>query len=243
MGALLGSEVQCNLGSRYPEAPEDETPILNTETPPIMAPRPNYGISRIEQEEKKNFGWNVRVTYEGKTTHKYFPDKSCGGKNKALKLAREFRDSVVKKLPKAKQEAASRAQRKVKKSGVTAVTHVVSIAVGGKSYEYWQAAWEDKDGGRRTAKFSISRYGNKEALELAVQARKDALKGKSPKRPARAADASASAKGGKKTAATKTAATKTAATKTAALGKTKKVAAAKSKSAAPKEKKKKSGKK
>jgi hypothetical protein len=176
-----------------------------------MAPRPNYGISRIEQEEKKNFGWNVRVTYNNKTTHKYFPDKSCGGKNKALKLAREFRDGVVKKLPKAKQEAASRPLRKVKKSGVTGVTHVVSTAGGGKSYEYWQAAWEDKEGGRRTAKFSISRYGNKEALELAVQARKDALKGKNPKRPSRAAvDATK--------AATKSAAKK----KTAALGKTKK---------------------
>ena len=198
-----------------------------------MAPRPNYGISRIEQEEKKNFGWNVRVTFNGKTTHKYFPDKSCGGKNKALKLAREFRDGVVKKLPKAKQEAVSRAQRKVKKSGVTGVTHVVSTAVGGKSYEYWQAAWDDNDGGRRTAKFSISRYGNREALDLAVQARKDALKGKSPKRPGRA-EVSASAKAGKSTAAP---------TKTAALGKIKKVAAAMSTSAEPKDKKKKGARK
>lgn len=158
-----------------------------------MAPRPNYGISRIEQEEKKNFGWNVRVTYKGKTTHKYFPDKSCGGKNKALKLAREFRDGVLKKMPKGKQEAASRALRKVKKSGVVGVTHVVSNAGGGKSYEYWQAAWEDKAESRRTAKFSISRYGNKEALALAIQARKDAVKGKAPKRPARTAVKKASA--------------------------------------------------
>ena len=158
-----------------------------------MAPRPNYGISRIEQEEKKNFGWNVRVTNKGKTTHKYFPDKSCGGKNKALKKAREFRDSVLKRMPKAKQEAASRALRKVKKSGVVGVTHVVSNAGGGKVYEYWQAAWEDNSGRRRTAKFSISRYGNKAALELAIKSRKDALKGKTPKRPARKAAQSKSA--------------------------------------------------
>lgn len=150
-----------------------------------MSPRPNYGISRIEQEEKKNFGWNVRITNKGKTTHKYFPDKSCGGKNKALKLAREFRDAVLRKMPKAKQEAASRPMRKVKKSGVVGVTHVVSKAGMSKVYEYWQAAWEDAAGRRRTAKFSISRYGNKPALELAVQARKDALKGRTPKRPSR----------------------------------------------------------
>ena len=166
-----------------------------------MAPRPNYGISRIEQEEKKNFGWNVRVTHKGKTTHKYFPDKSCGGKNKALKQAREFRDSVVRKLPKAKQEAASRPMRKVKKSGVVGVTHVVSNAGGDNVYEYWQAAWEDGSGARRTAKYSISRYGNKKALELAVQARKDALKGKTPARPGRPSAAPAKKKAKKKAAA------------------------------------------
>ncbi|MGK0187264.1 MAG: hypothetical protein ACI9R3_003050 [Verrucomicrobiales bacterium] len=183
-----------------------------------MAPRANYGISRIEQEEKKNFGWNVRVTNKGKTTHKYFPDKSCGGKNKALKLAREFRDGVLKKMPKAKQESASRAQRKVKRSGVIGVTHVVSKVGGGKSYEYWQAAWEDNNGSRRTAKFSISRYGNKEALSSAVQAREDAGKGKTPTRPASAAKT-------RKTAATSAPRAK----KKAAAAKGKKKPAAKAK--------------
>lgn len=194
-----------------------------------MAPRPNYGISRIEQEEKKNFGWNVRVTNKGKTTHKYFPDKSCGGKNKALKLAREFRDGVLKKMPKAKQEAASKAQRNVKKSGVTGVTHVVSKVGDGKSYEYWQAAWEDSNGSRRTAKFSISRYGNKEALSLAIQARKDAGKGKTPKRPATGATKKTAPKAKSKPAAK---AKKKATKKKAAVKAKKKAAPAKAKAKA-----------
>ena len=143
----------------------------------MPGPRPNYGISRIDQPEKKNHGWYVRVTHKGKTTQKYFPDKSCGGKNKALKEARDFRDAIVRKLPKAKQEAASRPVRKVKKSGVIGVTHVVSSTNGTNSYEYWQAAWEDGSGRRKTAKFSISRYGDKKALELAIKARKEAKDG------------------------------------------------------------------
>jgi hypothetical protein len=143
----------------------------------MAAPRPNYGISRIDQPDKKNHGWYVRVTHKGKTTQRYFPDKSCGGKNKALKAAREFRDGLVKKLPKAKQEAVSRPLRKVKKSGVTGVTHVVSSTNGTNTYEYWQAAWEDGLARRKTAKFSISRYGDKKALELAIKARKAAKSG------------------------------------------------------------------
>ncbi len=144
----------------------------------MQRPRPNYGISRIDQPEKKNHGYYVRITHRGKTTQKFFPDKSLGGKSKALTAARKFRDSIVRKLPKFKQEAASREKRRVLKSGVTGVTHVVSRAKGRNDYAYWQAAWTDSRGRRRTAKFSISRYGNAKALAMAKKALRDAKSGK-----------------------------------------------------------------
>ncbi len=137
--------------------------------------RSNYGISRIDQPEKKNHGYYVRITHKGVTTQKYFPDKASKGKTKALKLAREFRDKLVATLPKAKREAATRKRRKVKKSGVVGVTHVLSQSPAGKTYEYWQAAW-DEDGKRRTMKFSVAGHGNDKALELAIKARRKAVK-------------------------------------------------------------------
>ena len=139
-----------------------------------------YAISRIDQPSKKNHGYYVRITHRGKGIAKYFPDKKSGGKAKALKLAREYRDSLLKKMPKAKREAATRKRRKIPQSGSIGVTHVVSKAAGGKSYDYWQAAWQDSRGKRRTAKFSISRYGSKKALTMAKNARRDALSGKAP---------------------------------------------------------------
>jgi hypothetical protein len=142
-------------------------------------PRPNYGITRIDQPEKKNHGFYVRITHRGKNFQKYFPDKSLGGKPKALKAAKEFRDSLLKKMPKAKQEAAAKKRRRIKRSGVTGVTHVVSKSPKGTVYEYWQAAWADADGRRRTAKFSIARHGEGKALEMAKKARRDGLRGKS----------------------------------------------------------------
>lgn len=148
----------------------------------MKKPRASYGISRIDQPEKKNHGYYVRITHKGKTTQKFFPDKSLGGKGKALKAAQAFRDKLVSKLPKAKQEAAARPKRRVLKSGVVGVTHVVSRAKGRNEYAYWQAAWNDSRGRRRTAKFSISRYGNKKALDLAIKARKAALKGSTAKK-------------------------------------------------------------
>jgi hypothetical protein len=138
----------------------------------------NYAISRIDQPSKKNHGYYVRITHRSKGIAKYFPDKKSGGKTKALKLAREYRDAQLKKMPRYKQEAAARKRRTIPQSGSTGVTHVVSKAAVGKSYEYWQAAWQDSKGKRCTAKFSISRYGTKKALTMAKAARRDATSGK-----------------------------------------------------------------
>lgn len=138
----------------------------------MPAPRPNYGITRIDQPEKKNHGYYVRITHKGKGHQKYFPDKASGGKAKALKAAKEHRDALLKKMPKYKQAAAAKKARRIKQSGVKGVTHVISRATNGKNYEYWQAAWTVGKK-RKTSKFSISRYGNKKALEMAVTALKD----------------------------------------------------------------------
>tara|TARA_R110000850_G_scaffold157962_4_gene282048 strand:- start:171 stop:608 length:438 start_codon:yes stop_codon:yes gene_type:complete len=144
----------------------------------MIASRPNYGITRIDQPEKKNHGFYVRITHRGKSHQKYFPDKASGGKSKALTAAKKHRDGLLTKMPKYKQEAAAKKKRRIKQSGVTGVTHVVSKSPKGKVYEYWQAAWVDGADKRKTAKFSIGRYGNEKALNMAKKARRDGLKGK-----------------------------------------------------------------
>lgn len=144
----------------------------------MAPPRPNYGITRIDQPEKKNHGFYVRITHKGKGHQKYFPDKASGGKTKALKAAKEYRDKLLSKMPKYKQEAAAKKKRRIKQSGMTGVTHVVSKSPKGTTYQYWQAAWVDTEGKRKTAKFSISRYGNDKALEMAKKARRAGLRKK-----------------------------------------------------------------
>ena len=61
--------------------------------------RPNYGISRIDQPEKHNHGWFVRIRLKGKITSKFFADKLHRGKQAALTEARLHRDTLVQKLP------------------------------------------------------------------------------------------------------------------------------------------------
>ena len=142
--------------------------------------RPNYGITRIDQESKRNHGFLVRITHRGETHHQYFPDKSNGGKRKALAMAKKYRDEVLSGMPKEKLEKISEPRRKAPQSGVKGVTHCISKVKspdgGERRYEYWQAAWNDSTGKRRTSKFSISRYGSDKALDLALKTREGKLK-------------------------------------------------------------------
>jgi len=129
--------------------------------------RPNYGVSRIDQPEKRNHGWFVRITLKGQIHSKFFADKSHAGKSAALAAARRHRDTLVKKLPKDRLESLARRRRHIKKSGIKGITHVVTQDTRGHKYEYWQAAWRARDGRRHSAKFSIATHGEKRALDLA----------------------------------------------------------------------------
>lgn len=64
--------------------------------PPMTRKTANKGISRIDSSS--THGWFVRAYRNGKTYSKLFSDRKCGGKGKALKLAREHRDQLVEKL-------------------------------------------------------------------------------------------------------------------------------------------------
>jgi hypothetical protein len=61
--------------------------------------RLNYGISRIDQPEKANHGWYVRITKKGHTVQKFFADKSYGGRDPAWENARLHRDRLKAEFP------------------------------------------------------------------------------------------------------------------------------------------------
>lgn len=56
---------------------------------------PTYGIYRIDQDYKKNYGWFVRLKNKGQKVSKWFADKKNGGKRKALQAAKVYRDEQL----------------------------------------------------------------------------------------------------------------------------------------------------
>lgn len=133
------------------------------------------GISRIDQEEKHNHGWFVRVTRKGKTYSSFFTDKKHGGKGKALAAARIGLEKLREKYPPMSRKEFARVQRRKTKSGIVGVTRLTK-KVKGKDYDFWQATWSPRTGVIEKKVYSITKYGEDKAKKLAVKARKQGIK-------------------------------------------------------------------
>jgi hypothetical protein len=132
------------------------------------------GISRIDQPEKHNHGWFVRLTRRGKRYSAFFSDKKNKGKDRALKLAQACYAKMALAHPHMSRKDFAQIERRSNKTGIVGVTKLVK-EVRGKKYKFWQATWSPEPGGVRKQAFSVTRYGDDKAKLLAIAARKKGL--------------------------------------------------------------------
>jgi len=105
---------------------------------------------------------------------KFFSDRVLGSPERALVAARIWRDELIKEV--SRQEHARTCQTSARNSsGVVGVSRIRVVAANGITYEFWQATWSPEPGKRKCVKFSIKRYGDREAFRLAVQARTEGI--------------------------------------------------------------------
>jgi hypothetical protein len=141
------------------------------------APQKEKGISRIDSGS--THGWFVRGYRNGKTYSRLFSDRKCGNQEEALKEAREYRDSLHKDLDEIPQKERSR--RVVFKdarnsTGVLGVCKTAKTGPNGKVNDCYSVSWRPSPGVQKCTSFSISKYGEKKAFQLAVAHRRKMLK-------------------------------------------------------------------
>lgn len=137
----------------------------------------NRNIIRIERVNTG--GYLVRITRKSKMHMQYFSDTDFGGKRKSLLAAREHRDEMETKLKGYTPKEIANRERSNNTSGVVGVRYVEELDPRWKSkpvYGYWVAQWSPEPGVRKTQRFSIEKYGDDEAYELAVKARKKGVR-------------------------------------------------------------------
>ncbi len=133
----------------------------------------NYAIARIDLPGARTHGWQVRLQRREIKYAKFFADAPLGGIDLSLQTACSWRDQLVDRLE--KEDRARICQRSTRNSSGVGGVSKVSVVTNGASYTFWQATWSPESGKRRCVKFSIKRYGDTEAFELAVLARTEAI--------------------------------------------------------------------
>lgn len=134
----------------------------------------NHGIARIELAEVGSFGWQVRMQCRGQKVSRFFADRIHGNAMASLQAARQWRDAQwaawqEHQRPRVCQSSARNA------SGVVGVSRVMVKSGNGVIYHFWQATWCPAPGQRQSVKFSIRKYGDSVAYQLAINARQSGV--------------------------------------------------------------------
>lgn len=135
------------------------------------------GISRIDSGS--THGWFVRGYRNGKTYSRLFSDMKYGSKAAAYEEALAFRDKLYEKLVDIPRMP--RARRLVMRdtrnsTGVLGVCRTSKRSPNGSVNECYSVSWRPEPGKQKCTSFSIRKYGEKKAFQLAVAHRKKMLK-------------------------------------------------------------------
>jgi len=134
-----------------------------------------FGISRVDREEKSYHGWAVAICRRGEICRKFFADVLHGGRKRALRAAMNWRDEMLDARPALSRKDFSSILRRSNRSGVPGVCRVFESTKSGGKVEHWIAFWPTTSGKSRRAKYSIGKYGEDFAFELAKARRQAEL--------------------------------------------------------------------
>lgn len=133
------------------------------------------GISRIDS--KGTHGWYVRVYKNGKTYSKLYSDSKYNGKERALKFAQKARELALETINKIPDKPIRRlvTRDKRNKSGIVGVSKTQKTLKSGKINHYYQVTWSPSPGKIKNRQWSVRKYGEERAFELARNFRDEVM--------------------------------------------------------------------
>ncbi len=135
----------------------------------------NKGIKRtnlpllyeVNYPEHGQVGFLVRMNRRGKRIYKIFNYSQHGSKEQTRKAAEQYAKQLNKEFPLlSRQELALK-----RKAGVRRVVKKAR----GREFTFWEASWSPKPNKVKRVLFSVKKYGNAKAKNLAMDARSKGL--------------------------------------------------------------------
>ena len=137
-------------------------------------PSKTPGISRIDQPSHRTHGFFLRASRHGKIFSGFFADKTYGGRAQALAAAQEHRLKLLKivGLPLHKSRRLNaEIVRRLGRSGIYGVQRVINRKAR-PWRKYWVATWSPEPYVARRKMFSIRKFGEEQARQMAIRARR-----------------------------------------------------------------------
>jgi hypothetical protein len=134
------------------------------------------GFTGLYREElgKEGTRFRIVITRNKKTTQEYFYFGATKSEIEARTLAVQRWKEIRSTLPVIARTAFAQIERRKSRTGIVGVRRITD-EVKGHPYDFWVAVWSDRRRNTKTRKFSVSKYGEDKAEELALKARRDGL--------------------------------------------------------------------
>lgn len=134
-----------------------------------MSKNKERGISRIDSGYTR--GWLVRGYKNGRTHSRLFSDGKYGGRIMAWEAALVYRDELLaylSRMPSMPRKRHVMASGRQHLKGVPGVCRTVKRSAAGMQYACYSVSWRPEPGVQKSTSYSIRKYGEKKAYELAV---------------------------------------------------------------------------
>ena len=129
----------------------------------------------MEYPERSIACFRVRLLQRsGETIQEYFSFRKFRGEAKALAAARRRWRELRLLSPRLSRQEYAEVERRPSASGIVGVTRVTKERKG-RDYDFWCASYTGRDGVKHMRVFSVSKYGERPAKDLAVAARQEGL--------------------------------------------------------------------
>jgi len=135
-------------------------------------------IRRVDHDASSTHCWRVTVQRRKRLYRRDFSDGRHGGSDQALRAAQLYRDTLIQVHPPLAMPAYCAILKKNNRSGISGLTRVDKWERFRERRQrrlYWEAQWPIGQGRSQHKKFSILKYVEEGAFQMALATRETAL--------------------------------------------------------------------